>query len=136
MRSGVVYMPQTWRWTSDGFPAGGIIDLDLGPVTAVTAVAYVDEAGDPQTMAAADYFVDTASATGRIVRLASAWPAVGDSAEAVSVEFTAGRNSVPASIAHAIMVMAAQSFDDRAGDREAFGLAAQSLVGPHRRIAF
>lgn len=135
-RSGVVYMPRTWRWTGDAFPASGVISLGKGPVTAVASVTYHDAADVVQTLDPAEYLMDATSAIGRVIRVGAAWPPTAARADAVSVEFMAGRGHVPLSVRHAIMVMVAQSYEDRAGEREAFGPAAQSLVGPHRRIVF
>lgn len=135
-RTGIVYMPQTWQWIGDAFPSEDAIDLGIGPVTAVTSVVYYDEDSVSQTLDAAEYLVDTASTLGRVVRVGSTWPSSATRHDAVTVEFTAGRDNVPSSIQHAIMVHAAQSYEDRSGEREPFGMAVTSLVGAHRRIVF
>lgn len=93
--TGRAFMPQTWSLFLDDFPPfddehRGEIRLPLPPLTSVTWVKYYDTAGDLQTMDAADYYVASAGAPGRIVPV-TYWPAVqAGRPESVEVRFVAG----------------------------------------------
>lgn len=92
----------TLRMDLDCFPADGVLELHRTPVQAVSGITYVDDAGATQTLAPADYVVDTASAPARVVLAdGSVWPTTDVRPNAVSVTFTAGYGAaaaVPAGI--------------------------------------
>lgn len=87
----------TLRMTVDAFPACGVIALHRTPVQAITGITYVDQAGDTQTLAPANYVVDTASAPARVVRAdAAVWPSTEPRPNAVAITFTAGYGAAAA----------------------------------------
>src|SRR5574343_985939 len=55
--AGRVLMQQTWELTLDAFP--GVFELTRVPVQSITSLKYYDTAGVQQTMAGADYTLDT-----------------------------------------------------------------------------
>ena len=100
---GRALITQTWARVLDAFPPAEI-ELGMPPVQTVSSIVYIDGAGDSQTMAGADYSLDSTSVPGWVlpaVDLAS-WPATLDTANAVTVTFVAGYggsgSDVPAAI--------------------------------------
>lgn len=84
----------SWRLTLDAFPSA--IKLRRGPIAEVTSVKYLDATGTQQTLAPADYTVDTASTPGYIVpAYGKAWPTTREQINAVEVEYIAGSAAVP-----------------------------------------
>ena len=80
---------QAWQLTLDAF--SDAIELQRGPVTAVSAVGYTDPDGAAQVVDPAIYTIDLASTPQWLVRNAdSAWPTPLDRINAVTVDFTAG----------------------------------------------
>jgi len=110
----------TWKLYLDGFPAE-IAIRDKLPVATISSVAYTDDDGDAQTLSSALYQTDLVSEN-RPARIMPAygqtWPATrGDTYNVVTVTFTAGygatRESVPLGIRHAILMLAADWYNNR-----------------------
>lgn len=82
----------------DEFPDGNDpIILDFPPLQSVTSLQYVDEDGVTQTMAAADYVVDTASEPGKIdLAYGESWPTPRDEPNAITIVFIAGWSTIEA----------------------------------------
>ena len=131
--TGVAFETQTWRWYGDEFPSDGEICLGLGPVTAVTTVAYLDAEGADQELDPGEYRVDTVSQVGRVILAGSAWPSTNAVENAVWVEFTAGRAVTPADVQHAIKLMVASMYEDRSSGGELMD-AALRIVASYRRV--
>jgi uncharacterized phiE125 gp8 family phage protein len=92
-----------------GFPS--CIVLPRAPLQSVTSVAYVDQNGDSQTLAADQYTVDSSSRPGRIVPAYNVtWPVTRYVIQAVTVVFVAGygstRSTVPAEVRRALIATA------------------------------
>lgn len=100
---GRALITQTWARVLDAFP-GNEIELGMPPVQSITSVIYVDGNGDSQTMASADYSLDTTTAPGWLLMAEdlSAWPTTLDTANAVTVTFVAGYGASGASVPAAI----------------------------------
>jgi uncharacterized phiE125 gp8 family phage protein len=82
---------QTWRYSIDEFPCGGVIRLPYPPLIKVNSVKYDDLAGAEQTLSSSLYVVDTSSLPGKIDRAyAAIWPATRCQANAVRIEFDCG----------------------------------------------
>jgi uncharacterized phiE125 gp8 family phage protein len=81
---------QTWNLYLDAWPDE--FELPLGSLQSVDAITYVDSAGATQTLAAADYRVDTYALLGRVAPAAGAsWPSLADETyNAVALRFTCG----------------------------------------------
>lgn len=136
------FVPQTWDYALDAFPAEGelqTIKLPLSSVISVGGVYYADSNGADQTMDAGLYVTDLAS--GRIGLLQSGtWPQTTDQIGAVRIRFTAGdvdTSQSPATVAVredvklAIMLRVQASFDG--GDQaKALREAADGYLKPHR----
>ena len=81
----------------DCLPAGGLIEIPLGPIQAVTSITYVDEAGATQTLASSLYDVDIYSEPARItIADGATWPSTKRRTNAVIVTFTAGYGAATA----------------------------------------
>jgi len=110
----------TWKAYLDGFPAEIQINDKL-PIATISSIAYVDDDGDSQTLSSSLYQSDLVS-EGKPARIMPAygqtWPAVRSGVyNAVTVTFTAGygatRESVPLGIRHAILMLAADWYNNR-----------------------
>lgn len=114
------FINTTWDLALDAFPpsGGGTIILPKSPLSSVTSISYTDTNGDNQALAASVYTADTASEPPRIVEAYNQdWPSTRDEVNAVVVRFVAGYgssdSSVPASIKHAIKLLAAHWYENR-----------------------
>jgi len=133
--TGTAFLPQTWEYVADKFPVSDI-EITLGPIVSVTSVKYLDIAGIEQTIAGAEYNVDTNSATGRIVPL-TIWPTAKVAINAVRVRFVVG-GTPSAQIKQAILLMVAHWYDNRASASEAGAkevpMATHMILDMHRRM--
>ena len=78
------------------FP-GRAIRLPINPVISVESLVYLDSTGTFQTIPATDYRVISDSEPAIVWNYDPNWPTVGDSPDAVQVEFTAGYMAQPSS---------------------------------------
>ena len=82
-------MPQEWTLYLDRFPR--VIELNRPPIISVDSVAYIDPDGNPQTVNASLYEVDTTSEPGRVMPIPDGyWPETERVPNAVQVVFQAG----------------------------------------------
>ena len=134
--TGRVIGAQTWEAVADGFPAGDLT-FDLGPIVSVTSVTYLDADGNTQTIDAADYRVDTVSASGRISPVGG-WPTAGEYPNAVRVRFVAGVNAADADVRQAILLMVGHWYEHRedasSESLQSIPLGSAALLGLHRRM--
>lgn len=116
-----------WLLKLSGFPA--VVSLRAPPVIAVQSVSYLDESGTLQTLAPADYVVDTASEPGCLVPApGKAWPATQAGAiNAVEVAYTAGYGDTAATVPQPLRQWILLALGDMYANREASG--AQPQVG-------
>lgn len=130
----------------DDFPEdNGKIMLGRTPVQSVASVKYIDTSGVTQTLATADYKVDTVSTPARVFPTdGTVWPVVDNQPNAVTIRYDAGfgaASAVPESIKVGIRVMVERLFDDR-GARELIRDGSsdmrrfEALVGLHGRPTF
>jgi uncharacterized phiE125 gp8 family phage protein len=109
----------TYAMKLDGFPSTEEIELPRPPLSSVTSVAYIDTAGNAQTVTAADYQVDIASVVGRVMPAYNAyWPATRDQQyNTVTVTFVAGYGAtaatVPIRLRQGIKAFAATLYEHR-----------------------
>lgn len=100
-------MPSNWEVVLDAFPHE--IELFYPPATDIVSITYTDGAGDTQTMAPADYYLDSDSLPNWVLPVyGTDWPTTLDTANAVRVRYTAGyadAASVPGPIKEAIMLI-------------------------------
>ena len=154
---------QGWRWMLDGWPgavsqdwwdgvrAGPIsagkaryIELPKAPLISVTAVTLFNDADQGLSWPAANYFVDSASAPGRLVlRNAASAPSPQRAASGLQIDFTCGYGAAPGDapppLRQAVLMLAAHYFENRevlrqpgGGEALPFGLAA--MLAPYRIV--
>lgn len=109
------FITQTWRLSLDCFPC--VIHVPMPPLQSVSSIAYIDSAGDSQTLASSAYQVDTYTEPGRIREAYGyTWPATRTQSNAVTVQFVAGygaASAVPDTIKTAIKLVAASLYRNR-----------------------
>lgn len=87
---GRALVDQTWELVLDEFPEDEI-KIPKPPLIEVLSVHYNDAAGADQVVAAADYYVDSASEPGWVVTQNNAsWPTTLDAINSVSIRYRAG----------------------------------------------
>lgn len=111
------FITQTLTLKLDGFPSWEI-ELPYPPLIAISSVGYTDTNGASQTVAAADYDVDTYSEPGRLTPgYGEVWPTTRDEIDAVTIVYTAGygaaATSVPEDIKIAIKLLVNQHYEQR-----------------------
>lgn len=90
--TGRSFAVHTWQAKLDAFPAE--IRLLWPPIVSVTSIAYVDAAGATQTLAPANYAVDTHSEPAWVLPAnGTDWPSTYDTANAVTIDYTAGEGA-------------------------------------------
>lgn len=138
---------QTWDWVFDAWPRGDTLTVPLPPLQSVTSITYTDDDGNSDTIASADYIVDTDSEPGRIVLKSSAtWPGVTlQEANAITVRFVAGYgdagNDVPAEIRQAVLLILGHWYENRedtlaVGNIQKLPMGAEALLWSDRIVKF
>jgi uncharacterized phiE125 gp8 family phage protein len=86
------YLEQTWDLWLDDWPDEDYIQIPRPPLQSVTSVKYYDTDDTEYTLSSDDYFVDTASARGRVhLAYNDIWPSTTlRPAKAIAIRFTAG----------------------------------------------
>lgn len=160
--TGRALISQSWRWMLDGWPrtqsdgwwdgvrpgamSGGaarFIEVPKAPLVSVSAVTLFNDADQGAVWAAANYFVDTASALGRLVlRNAASVPLPQRAASGLQIDFTcgygAGPGDVPAPLRQAVLMLTAHYFENREvmqgadGGGQALPLGVHALLAPYR----
>jgi uncharacterized phiE125 gp8 family phage protein len=100
----------TLRMTLDAFPCGdGVIELPRAPVQSVDAIAYVDSAGNTQTLDPALYLLDATREPARVTpAYGGTWPTTRCQVAAVQIDFIAGYadlKQIPAGVRHAMRLL-------------------------------
>lgn len=133
MYCGRSFISQAWRLTLDAFPGpslmgvpygrtytipGHAVQLERGPVLAVTAITYQDMGGIWQTMPSADYVADVSGPIARITPVfGKIWPVTLPQIASVRVDFTAGygpaASDVPEGIRHWLLVRIGTLYENR-----------------------
>lgn len=92
--TGRAFVPQTWDYFIDGFPAeiaSRVVELPLPRVIAVAGVFYLDADQAEQEVAADSYVLDLASEPARLGLAGDAsWPTTSIEMNAVRIRFDAG----------------------------------------------
>lgn len=87
--TGRTLMAQTWELALDWFEDA--IRLPRPPLTSITSVKYLDDAGALQTMSASAYLLDDHSEPARLLpAYDTSWPATRTQANAVLIRYVAG----------------------------------------------
>ena len=129
-------IPQTWLQTMDAFPSGEIV-LEVGPVVSIEAFAYIDEAGDEQTITAspADYefIIPVGPQAGRATLrpiYGASWPTARYDPESVQIQYIAGYPlledespavaDIPEDITHGRLLVIGEMYKQRSESVHAF----------------
>jgi hypothetical protein len=166
---GRALIDQTWDYTLDHFPGHNrgwrfgrcrccyndahrerTIEIPLAPLIEVVSVAYIDTAGDEQTLDSALYTVAGVGDPqwpGRVVRLQTgSWPQTAHQPDAVRIRFRAGyldttmspaEDAVPFPIKAAILLHVGDLYKNRETTLDVRAVAqlpwaAEQLLKPHR----
>lgn len=107
---GIALLSQTWRLSLDHFPCEIIVPL--GPVTAVTSVAYRDDAGVEQSVSGPRYDLDQQPLRIWPARDTS-WPSVAREPGAVKVTFVCGHQALPQDLRWALLLLVGHFYENR-----------------------
>lgn len=106
-------LPQTVTETWDYWPE----ELTVSPVRAVSAISYLDSAGDTQTWASDQYTLDTLQYPARVAKkYGIIYPSLRDEINAVSAVYTVGwddASALPAPIKQAMYLTIADAYENR-----------------------
>ena len=136
---GLALAEQEWELKLDRFPH--IIEVPIYPVKAIDAIEYMDQDGATETLDPSRYRVDLVSNPARITReYNEVWPLTRRVTNAVTIKFTAGFQSIPEDLRHAIILMVAHWYEHRepvvVGTTAAeVPMSAQSLLNRYRVVA-
>jgi len=113
-----VLVTSTVKQFYDAVPSGREIVLLRGPVSAISAVKYLDEDGAEQTFASSNYATALTRTPGRIwLKDDADWPDVGSFPSCFWVEFEAGHGDAasdcPATARAAVRMLAAHFYENR-----------------------
>lgn len=144
--TGTQLLNATFEWRLDRFPIGAI-ELPKPPLSSVTSIAYIDTAGDSQTLASSKYQTDGSSWPGRVAPTADevTWPPTELGAlHAVTITFVAGHgtlaSAVPQNVRRAIksLILHFNEYPDAATPEKLNinPFAYQAVVDSERVVSF
>ena len=113
------------------------IYLSVSPVIAVTNFQYADSQNTTQTFAATEYVVDTFSKPARLsLAYGKTWPTLYGNINDVTITYTAGYDTessgVPFQIRQAILLMIADTYENRQDYVRKLPTASQYLLDQYR----
>lgn len=113
------------------------IYLSVSPVIAVSSFQYANSENTTATFAATDYVVDTFSKPARLsIGFGKTWPTLYGNINDVSIIYTAGYSSqssgVPMQIRQAILMIIADSYDNREDYVKKMPTASEYLLDQYR----
>lgn len=110
---GCAFAVKTLVYAADEFPSEDYIEVEIGPIGAVTSVTYRDADDAEQTFDSANYFVDDMGARDRIYLLPSAsWPVTGERRNSVRVEYSTAA-VVPQIVKDAMLLLVEHLYRNR-----------------------
>jgi uncharacterized phiE125 gp8 family phage protein len=131
------FITQTWTVFLDEFPVW--IRLPKPPLQSVTSVKYLDTDGVQQTLASADYRVDTKSVPARITPAWNeSWPSTRAVTNAVEIEMVVGYGAatvVPEEARAAIKIYLGGLYENREPTKEEMD-SVEALLWPDRVLEF
>ncbi len=114
---GLALTAQDWTLVLDAWPATGVVNIPMRPVTAVTAVRVRASDGTPSVVPTATYVFEGAGLPPRLVPASGALPNPGRAAGGIEIDFTAGfgttAGSVPEPIRQALKLLVAHWYEHR-----------------------
>jgi uncharacterized phiE125 gp8 family phage protein len=112
----IALLTSTWTLTLDRFP-DWTVELRKPPIQSITSIAYLDTAGDSQTLSASLYRLDSSHRPGRVTpAYAQTWPLTYPVTNAVTITFVAGstdRTLIPHEAKQAIRMMVGHWYRNR-----------------------
>lgn len=147
--SGRSLVEQTWVLKLPYFPCE--IELPRPKVLSITSIAYVDSAGAPQTLSAANYALHGDEYQALVAEsYGNTWPSTREQPDAVTVTYLAGyaktgagtsgspydyRTPVPAPLRQAILLKVQAMYDNlRPEDMAAVDQQVENLIWPYRVV--
>jgi uncharacterized phiE125 gp8 family phage protein len=117
-RANCKLLTQTYVERFDFFPGSGTILLSAAPAQSITSIAYIDLAGDSQTLAGTVYDFDGNSSIPRVfLKYGQSWPSVQSITNAITVTYVAGYGdtsiSVPPCARRAILLAVGSMYRNR-----------------------
>jgi uncharacterized phiE125 gp8 family phage protein len=118
--TGLKLITQGWSQFLNCWPDGGMVDLELKPVSAINDVVIFGDTDAPATIDPAHYFLDATSNPARLIFRQGRNPAPpGRRAKGIEIRVIAGFGvavSVPQELKQAILVLVADQFAHRGDD--------------------
>jgi len=107
--------PQTWDCYFDCFPEGGVINIPLAPLQAITSIKYRDPDGVQQTFSADNYSAgaDLNWSPRVVLGCGKSWPSIRAMPDAVVVRIVAGYSAVPRPICQALLLLIGHWHENR-----------------------
>lgn len=99
----------------DAFPLSAIT-LPRGPVSGITSVKYIDQAGVLQTLASGDYKLDTHSTPARLLpAYGTSWPSTRCEVNAVLIQYNAGQAAadIDQAVISALLLITGHLYENR-----------------------
>ncbi len=116
-RTGLRLITQGWSQFLDCWPVGGMAELRVNPVSAVSDVIIYGDTDSSSTVDPAHYFLDATSNPPRVVFRQGRNPSPpGRRAKGIEVRFTAGFGlaaAVPVDLKQAVLLLVADSYAHR-----------------------
>lgn len=106
---------QTLELAMDDFPSCDYFELPQGPVSSITSVKYVDEAGSTITLATSEYMLDDYAFPERVaLKYGKSWPVARSEPNAVKVVYVSG-DTADGSVKQALKLYVSNEFDNGRG---------------------
>ena len=133
---------QTWVYSLDDFPMGGIIEIPRPTLQSVSSITYKDGNGTSQTLPTTVYGVKTSDFPGFVyLKDGQSWPPVYNEPLNVEITFISGfgdEATIPFDIKQALLVMVADMYDQRQSEipiqMNEIVTSARYLLWPHRMV--
>jgi uncharacterized phiE125 gp8 family phage protein len=114
---GLALTAQEWTLVLDAWPATGVVNIPMRPVSAVSAVRVRAADGSPVVIDPGTYIFEGAGIPPRVVPVAGAWPNPERAIAGIEVNFTAGFGttaaSVPEPVRQALKLLVAHWYEHR-----------------------
>ncbi len=130
--TGRALITQSWSWVFDHWPDAFALSVPKPPLITVDAIKSFDSEDAATIVDVNDFILNASSFDGRLVlKVGSSWPIAQRPIAGFEIQFTAGYGAaatdVPAPLRQAILLLVAQSFEERLP----FDLAHEGAVLPH-----
>jgi uncharacterized phiE125 gp8 family phage protein len=115
---GLALITQSWSWRLDCWPPGGVAEVPLRPVQAITRIRVTQSNGTQVTLDPSSYLLDGASLPPRLLPTTTPLEQPGVNGLGIDVELVAGFGAagaaVPYPIRHALLLLVAHWYECRA----------------------